>query len=148
MKKKSTAKTRARRRNVTGSTPESAKMRLALKHQLLVSGSPRASHIQIANSSGRTALKIVIDASGIALELGALAINVEADGGLTVEAERLTLVGRRSVSLVTRGDLEVRADGALTMEAREQKLVAALGNVDVRANDDVTLNGERVLLNS
>jgi hypothetical protein len=125
MKKKSTAKTRARRRNVTGSTPESAKMRLALKHQLLV-----------------------IDASGIALELGALAINVEADGGLTVEAERLTLVGRRSVSLVTRGDLEVRADGALTMEAREQKLVAALGNVDVRANDDVTLNGERVLLNS
>ena len=52
-----------------------------------------------------------------------------------------------SVSLNTDGDLALRAAGALTSEARIQNLTATLGDVNVRANDDVKMQGERIRMN-
>jgi hypothetical protein len=37
--------------------------------------------------------------------------------------------------------------GRSRLEARAVSVEARLGNVDVRANDDVALEGERILLN-
>jgi hypothetical protein len=39
------------------------------------------------------------------------------------------------------------ADGDLKTEARIQEIRARLGNVNVSANDDVRIDGERVMVN-
>jgi uncharacterized protein (DUF2345 family) len=50
------------------------------------------------------------------------------------------------VQLDCAGDLHVRCK-KFDVQASEVTLEAGRGNVDVRANDDVNLNGERVRLN-
>jgi hypothetical protein len=50
------------------------------------------------------------------------------------------------VHLDCSGDLQVRCK-KFDVQASEMTLEASRGNVDVRANDDVNLNGERVRLN-
>ena len=43
--------------------------------------------------------------------------------------------------------MSLTAAGDLTTQGRTQTIVADLGDVKVKANDDVCLNGERVLVN-
>ena len=76
--------------------------------------------------------------------------------GLTIETrETLALAGRRvdirgteGVSICSGGDAVIDVAGELNSTAHTQHLSARLGNVNVKANDDVRLNGERIKLNS
>jgi hypothetical protein len=43
--------------------------------------------------------------------------------------------------------MKLQASGDLHSEARIQNVTATLGDVNVRANDDVKLSGERVRVN-
>ena len=77
------------------------------------------------------------------------------DQGLTIETgDSLALVGRRvairgaeGVSLESGGDATVEVAGDLTSTARIQNIRARLGNVNLKANDDVRVRGERIRLN-
>ena len=60
---------------------------------------------------------------------------------------RVAIHGRRDVSISSGGDATVEAAGDLETFARAQHHTANLGNVNIRANDDVRLNGERVRMN-
>jgi hypothetical protein len=43
--------------------------------------------------------------------------------------------------------VSIDTPGDIHSEACSQKITAHLGNVDIKANDDVTLDGERIRMN-
>ena len=105
---------------------------------------------------GRVCLTISLLPSGPMVELSASALTVATAGDLTLDCDRFQVNAQRDVVIVAggsiahdaSGDVTTRADGEIRTEAIAQQLRARLGNVDVIANDDVSLEGERVRLNS
>lgn len=74
-------------------------------------------------------------------------LRVQASGVLEFHGERVAINGAQGVSIRSGGDAKIEAAGDLTTTARIQNIRARLGNVNVKANDDVRLRGERVRLN-
>ena len=72
---------------------------------------------------------------------------IQAAGALAIDAERVAIHGREGLALTTNGDAQIRVAGELRTQARAQYLTAELGNVAIRANDDVKLDGERIRMN-
>ena len=72
-------------------------------------------------------------------------LTLRAAGDLTLEARRLTLHAEESLALSTGGDLDVTVTGDLRSTARTPTITADLGDVRVEANDNVKIDGERVL---
>ena len=66
-------------------------------------------------------------------------LSLKTDGDLALSARRIDLNATEGMSLTTAGDLKTTG--------RTQTIVADLGDVKLKANDDVRLNGERVLVN-
>jgi len=71
-----------------------------------------------------------------------------------VDAEDLALRAKKKVSVecdvfdVSARKIEARATESATIEAPDASVHATEGDLSLRANDDVKVNGERVLLNS
>ena len=74
-------------------------------------------------------------------------LRLEASGGLAVDAKHVAIHGREGLTLSSGRDANIEVAGDLHSHARIQNLTADLGNVNVKANDDVMLNGERVMVN-
>jgi hypothetical protein len=120
---------------------------LADQNEMTIRNDGGTDRIEIL-SHGRATLTITVSPAGLSIELGALEVSLTSDGALKIAAEQLELVGRNGVALRSDSDLSLSAVGKLTTTADDQTLVARLGNVDIKANDDVSLVGERILLNS
>jgi hypothetical protein len=116
--------------------------------QELLLHSEGAGSIVRIHRAGQTSLKITVTATGLVLELGALQVSLEKDGALTVEADQLTLIGRKGVAVCSGEDLTLSAAGKLSSLADDQSIEARVGNVVINANDDVRVDAERILLNS
>jgi hypothetical protein len=106
--------------------------------RLVLDRGPFEDLLQVLDSHGAVSLCIHFTPTGAILRL---------EGTLAVEADRLDLRGREGVVIRSGGDLTLQADGDLTSAASIQNLTAVRGNVNVRANDDVKLNGECIRLN-
>ena len=92
-------------------------------------------------------MRVVVTSQGPVLELEGVGLRVRSSGDLSLEAEHLALIGRTGVTLHSDGDVVIHARNDLHSVARIQNISSDLGNVNIKANDDVTLNGERVLVN-
>jgi hypothetical protein len=116
------------------------------RQRLLVERAPDASVLRICGADGRVTLSIEVTESGpvLCFEGG---LEVRAKGELDFEAQRVAIRGREGVRIESGGDAHIRAQGDLNSEGREQNVRARLGNVNVKANDDVKLRGERIRLN-
>ena len=101
--------------------------------------------IQI-ESSGVTVLSIRVTAEGAEL-LFEDGLKMRAEGKLTLDGDQVTIRAREELRLESGGEAHVQIDGDLNMEARVQNIKATLGNVNIKANDDVKLRAERILLN-
>jgi hypothetical protein len=112
--------------------------------------------LRLTAPDGRVCLKIALLPEGPAVELSAVALSVATDRDLTIDCERFAVNARSDLLLVAGGnvaadaggDMSLRADGELATEAVAQRHRARLGNVDLLANDDVSLEGERIRLNT
>jgi len=112
--------------------------------------------LRLTAPDGRLCLTISLRPGGPAVEVTAASLDVATSGDITIDCERFAVNARRDLLLVAGGDLTedaggniiTRADGELTTEAVAQQHRARLGNVDLIANDDVSLLGERIRLNS
>lgn len=111
--------------------------------------------LRLKAPDGRVCLTISLSAAGPVVELSAAALSVATEGDLTIDCERFQVNARRDMALVAGGSIAqdaggnvtTRADGDIMTEAVAQQHRARLGNVDLIANDDVSLDGERVRLN-
>lgn len=116
---------------------------------------PQRDLVELVAPSGELCLSIRLTAAGPIVEVRAASLRVATAGDLTVDCERFEVNARRDIALVSaggiaqdaHGDVVIRADGEIATEADGQQHRARRGNVDIRANDDVMLDGERVMLN-
>lgn len=118
-----------------------AKQKLVIEHQNL------SNVLNIIGSDGMVSLSIHITKEGSVLRIGGGELTIQAEGNLAIDAESVAIHSRKGMALTTGENLHIEAAGDLHSKARVQTITADLGNVDIKANDDVTLDGERVRMN-
>jgi hypothetical protein len=115
--------------------------------QLQLERLPDANIVKVIGPEGAVKLTIYVTPSGPVLHIDGDGLEIRCSGALAIDAQHLILRGREGLELSTGGDAAVRCDGDLHVEARAQTFSAELGDVKVRANDDVILDGERIRMN-
>jgi len=114
---------------------------------LVIDQGPQEDRLMITGTNGKVSLTITITDSGPVLHLEGAGLMIATDGDLAISAKSLAIHGRDGIALTTGGDAHICAAGDLTTRARIQNITAELGNVNVHANDDVKIDGERILMN-
>ncbi len=127
---------------------ESPPRGLALTEGYSALASSAGDRLDVKAPDGRVCLSIQMTPEGPRVEIAAAALAVTAAGTLSLAADTLRLDARRDLAITTGGDVNIEAAGALVTRAVEQRIEATLGDVRIGANDDVRVDGERVLLNS
>jgi hypothetical protein len=102
--------------------------------------------IRLIGPVGAQALTIELTPQGPRLALGS-GLTLALSGPLTIDAERVAIHGRTAVAITSGGELQVQAASDLAVGGRITTVTADLGDVKVKANDDVRLNGERIMMN-
>jgi len=102
--------------------------------------------IRIVNADGAACLTIHMTPQGPVLQFEG-SLMLQTTGDLAVSAARLALHGREGVAITSGGDMTIETAGDLSTSARIQNIEAHLGNVNVKANDDVRIDGERIFMN-
>jgi hypothetical protein len=115
--------------------------------KLVVERCPSNNVLKLISSEGRICLSISLTADGPVLRFDGPSLLLESTGDLAVDARRVAIHGREEVVITSGGDAAICVAGDLNTEARVQNISARLGNVNVKANDDVRLRGERIKLN-
>ena len=116
------------------------------QHVLHVERTATGGVLRLVGADGGRPLEIEVTPQGPILRFGApLALAV--DGGLSIDADSISIRARTDISLISQGSITVQAEGRLQTTARTQEIRANLGGVNITANDDVVVDGERVLLN-
>ena len=120
---------------------------LAGQHRVEIRRAPGSDTLELIGRDGRLVLAIEISERGPVLRFEGPALTLRASGELALEARTLTLRADESLALVSGGDMHLVAAGDLHSSARIQTIKAELGDVQIEANDDVRIDGERVLVN-
>ncbi len=116
-------------------------------HVLMVEpGEGTGQIIRLIGPAGAQALTIELTAQGPRLHLGS-GLSLALAGTLSIDAERVAIHGRSGVNITSGADAQLAAVGDLSTSGRIHNITADLGDVKVKANDDVRLNGERILMN-
>jgi len=117
---------------------ERAAIPLAHSNTLVVEPGADGSVLRLFAADGKQTIALRITSAGLELDfVGGLSLRT--DGDLALSARRIDLNASEGMSLTTAGDLKTNG--------RTQTIVADLGDVKLKANDDVRVNGERVLVN-
>jgi uncharacterized protein (DUF2345 family) len=120
---------------------------LVAAQQLVLERARGGDRLSIVAADGQVRAMIEISADGAVLRLGGEKLTIQTEGALAIDAQRVAIHARQGMALTTGGDLVLRADGDVHSNARVQNITADLGDVKIKANDDVRLNGERVRSN-
>ncbi len=118
--------------------------------------SGRSERMIVRSPEGTIELTIRFTAAGPVLELSAAALSLRTEGPLSLDCDQLRLHARRGLSLSTDGDLEQRVGGdqrvavagTSELHAQHVEITAEEGDLELRADNDATLDGKRVLINS
>jgi hypothetical protein len=119
--------------------PADESISLAGDRRLVLRREAGGDALTLLEPDGRVAVTVTITAEAVTLSLGGARVEIEVEKSLAIAAQSIALHGREGVSITT--------EGTLATTARKQTISSTHGNVEVEANDDVKLNGERVLLN-
>jgi hypothetical protein len=103
--------------------------------------------LKVVGSDGHVKFSISITAAGPVLRFEGSGLLIQSTGPLVIDAQSLVIQGREGLALISGGKGNIRCEGDLAIEARQQNLTAVLGNVNIKANDDVVLDGERIRMN-
>ncbi len=120
---------------------------LVAKQKLVIENHQLSNVLNIVGSDGNLSLSIQITTAGPVLKIGGGTLTIQAEGNLAIDAERVSIHSRKDMALTTDGNIHIEAEGDLYSKARGQMITADLGDIDIKANDDVKLDGERIRLN-
>ncbi len=109
------------------------------ERRIVLKRSDDSDALTLIERDGKVTVTVVITRDGVTLQLGGADLEVAVDRNLSISAQSIALHGRDGVAISTAGPL--------TTTGRSQKLSATHGDVALEANDDVSLNGERIRLN-
>ena len=116
-------------------------------HELALVRAREQDILRIRDSGGRIVLSVEVTDRGPVLRFEGASLAIEARGDLSICADTLRLSGRSGLAIESQGDVRLDTSGDLHATARVHNIRASLGNVNIGANDDVRLNGERVMVN-
>ena len=128
-------------------SPRGQTLELRGRRRLIVHRQDHSDILRLLGNEGETSLTIEVTERGTILRFSGAALTFQAGGNLSIEADRISLHGRSGLSLTSGGDVRILTPADLRSEARIQTVKATLGNVNIKANDDVRINGERVMVN-
>jgi hypothetical protein len=97
-----------------------------------VKAATEGDYLTVRSPQGSCVLTVLITDAGPVLRFEAAALQVATSKAVEIACE----------------DFRVTARRAVTLEGRDVDVQARLGGVRVRADDDIAIDGERVLLNS
>ncbi|MEO6933250.1 MAG: hypothetical protein ABI151_16580 [Chitinophagaceae bacterium] len=111
--------------------------------------------IQLLDKNKTAQLTITVKPEGLSIQINAIELNINAIDQLNLSGKKISLSASEELVMKSAGDLIHQIDGDFTLDiggtnynrAKIQKMTAELGNVEIKANDDVRLDGERVLFN-
>lgn len=103
--------------------------------------------VTIRGPAGEVILEVALTPAGPVLRFHAAQVQLDCKGSFQVRCESFEVQTAGNIVQQAGGDLIQTAGRDARVESRELSIEARRGNVDVRANDDVNLNGERVRLN-
>jgi uncharacterized protein (DUF2345 family) len=116
---------------------------------------PGEDRVTIKSATGEVELEVRMTPAGPVLRFRAADVELAATRQVSVNCESFHVRAEKEIVEETGGDLRQKIGGSadvkvrrrLTTAAGEARLVAKRGNVQIEANDDVELLGERVKLN-
>lgn len=114
---------------------------------LVLSEGEKQSQVQFFDPSGQLTLSVLMTPEGPVLRLGGAGLKLDVEGELSFAADKVKIEGREGVEIASGGDIRSKAVGRSYQDARSHEIVSDLGDVKLKANDDVRLNGERVMVN-
>jgi len=111
--------------------------------------------LTIKNPSGEVELEIRMTERGPVLKFRAADVELEATRDVKLACDNFHVEARGAIVEEAGGDLrqrikgnaDVKVRGRMTLAAKETRVQAKRGNVQVEANDDVEILGERIKLN-
>lgn len=111
--------------------------------------------VTISAPDGTVELQIKLTADGPILQVAAASIEMSATQRIALNCNELDVAVKDKMNLkcdgdmrqTVKGNLESTTEGTARVEARRIEVEAAWGDVDIKANDDVRLTGERIFLN-
>ncbi len=111
--------------------------------------------LTVSAADGRVELTVRFTEAGPVLSFEAAGLRLRSAGEVAVACERFRVEAAEEVSLRSGGTLRTESDGATELEAggaarvegHAVEIRSRRGDVDLKANDDVRLRGERVKLN-
>jgi hypothetical protein len=128
-------------------TNEIHAIELAGRNRLEIRRGRTEDDLRLVAPGGALTLSITVTDAGAVLRVEGAALLVQSSGAVAIDAASVTIRGRDAVTLVSGGDAHIVAAGHLNAEADSIGVHATVGDVEVRANDDVRLDGERVRMN-
>jgi adhesin HecA-like repeat protein len=120
---------------------------LAGRHLVHIRRGDHTDTVELVGRDGKVVFAIEVSERGPVLRFEGPGLTIRAAGDLSLEAQTLNLRADKALNVHTGGDMNIRADGDLHTSARIQTIKAELGDVAIEANDDVRIDGERVLVN-
>lgn len=123
--------------------------------KLTLTSEPDGEKLTITAPGGAVELTVRLTREGPVVTIDGAALELTSVGALTIDCDRLALRARESAELACGGDLHeevggersVVVGGRSSVQAHAASVEARRGNVEIKANDDVTLEGERIFLN-
>lgn len=131
-------------------------MPLASGRSLEIAEEGAGERIQVRSAEGQILVSIRLTDEGPVLSLAGVSLELTAAKTLSLACDTLRIQAAQDAAVEVGGSLHERVRGSVVREAgrsarttaREVKVEASPGGVEIRANDDVDIVGERVRLNS
>lgn len=113
------------------------------------------SELRLMDGQQNLQLTIRINDAGLELDVNARKLNIHAGQELNLSADKINIDAASQLNLRSAGNMVQQVEKDFLTEtggvnkniAKVQKLTASLGDVELKANDNIKLDGERVLLN-
>jgi uncharacterized protein (DUF2345 family) len=125
----------------------STALQLAHNQHLTIEQDGSDTLLRLSGADGVVTVSISVTAKGPVISLEGADLIVRAKGLLALGAQDINIHATRSLALTSEQDLLVTAARDLITSGESQTIRAILGDVRVKANDDVRLDGERVRVN-
>ncbi|MEI2758706.1 MAG: hypothetical protein V9G42_04625 [Bacteroidia bacterium] len=111
--------------------------------------------VQLVDSNNTVHLVITFTENGLELTINAKNLKINVSEQLSLSGEEINIHASKKLSLISDGNLISEIDGSMVTHvrgdneniARIQKVTSTLGNIEMKANDNFKVEGERVLLN-
>ncbi len=124
-------------------------------HALAIINENDCEVVQVRNAKGIALFSISISDEATTLTIEAENIELKASNKIAIAADVVQITATSEVFMKSQGDLMQTVDGDNMLitqgdkqdVARIQNITSALGDVNIKANDDVKLKGERIKLN-